>query len=67
MTPAGRPEIGGLYAAKPRPAVIVQDDLFDATSSMTVGPMTSTLLDAPLMRIRITGGKGPTSAPELAG
>jgi mRNA interferase MazF len=47
---------GGVYAAKPRPAVIVQDDLFDATSSVTVAPMTSTLLDAPLMRIRITGG-----------
>lgn len=47
---------GSAYAAKPRPAVIVQDDLFDATSSVTVAPMTSTLLDAPLMRIRITGG-----------
>jgi mRNA interferase MazF len=47
---------GGVYAAKPCPAVIVQDDLFDATSSVTVAPMTSTLLDAPLMRIRITGG-----------
>ena len=46
----------GVYAAKPRPAVIVRDDLFDATSSVTVAPMTSTLLDAPLMRIRITGG-----------
>ncbi len=49
---------GGVYAAKPRPAVIVQDDLFDATSSVTVAPMTSTLLDAPLMRIRIAGGEG---------
>lgn len=49
---------GGVYAAKPRPAVIVQDDLFDATSSVTVAPMTSTLVDAPLMRIRIAGGEG---------
>lgn len=49
---------GGVYASKPRPAVIVQDDLFDATSSVTVAPMTSTLLDAPLMRIRISGGVG---------
>lgn len=48
---------GGVYAAKPRPAVIVQDDLFDATSSVTVAPMTSALLDAPLMRIRIAGGE----------
>ena len=52
---------GGGYAAKPRPAVIVQDDLFDATSSLTVAPMTSTLLDAPLMRIRIHGGNGRLS------
>ncbi|WBP95684.1 type II toxin-antitoxin system PemK/MazF family toxin [Mycolicibacterium neoaurum] len=49
---------GGVYAAKPRPAAIVQDDLFGATSSVTVAPMTSTLLDAPLMRIRIAGGEG---------
>lgn len=49
---------GGVYASKPRPAVIVQDDLFDATTSVTVAPMTSTLLDAPLLRIRIGGGDG---------
>jgi mRNA interferase MazF len=36
--------------------VIVQDDLFDATSSVAVVPMTSSLLDAPLIRIRISGG-----------
>jgi mRNA interferase MazF len=52
---------GGVYAAKPRPAVIVQDDLFDATSSVTVVPMASTLLDAPLIRIRISGGDGQLS------
>lgn len=52
---------GGVYAAKPRPAVIIQDDLFDSTSSVTVAPMTSTLLDAPLMRIRIAGGDGRLS------
>ncbi len=52
---------GGVYATKPRPAVIVQDDLFDATSSVTVAPMSSTLLDAPLMRIRIAGGEGRLS------
>jgi mRNA interferase MazF len=53
--------VGGVYAAKPRPAVIVQDDLFDATSSVTLAPMTTTLLDAPLMRIRIGGGDGRLS------
>lgn len=52
---------GGVYAAKRRPAVIVQDDLFDATSSVTVAPMTTTLLDAPLIRIRISGGDGRIS------
>lgn len=39
---------GGVYVTKPHPAVIVQDDLLDATSSVTVAPMSSTLLDAPL-------------------
>jgi mRNA interferase MazF len=52
---------GGVYASKPRPAVIVQDDLFDATNSVTVAPMTRILLDAPLMRIRIGGGTGRLS------
>ena len=32
---------GGVSAAEPRPAVIVQDDLFDATSSVIVAPMTN--------------------------
>ena len=44
---------GGVYASKPRPALIVQDDVFDATASVTVAPLTSTLTDAPLLRIRI--------------
>lgn len=52
---------GGVYATKPRPVVILQDDLFDATSSVTVAPMSGTLLDAPLMRIRISGGDGRIS------
>ena len=45
---------GGLYAKKPRPALIVQDDRFDATDSLTVCPFTSTTVDAPLLRVRIT-------------
>lgn len=52
---------GVAYATKPRPAVIVQDDLFDGTRSVTVAPMSSTLLDAPFMRIRIAGGDGRLS------
>ena len=46
---------GGVYASKPRPALIVQDDLFAATDSVTVAPLTSTLTDAPLLRVRVPG------------
>lgn len=45
---------GGVYASKPRPALIVQDDRFDATDSLTVCPFTSTALDAPLLRVPVT-------------
>jgi len=44
---------GGVYASKPRPAVIVQDDRFDATDSLTVCPFTSTEVDAPLLRVQV--------------
>jgi mRNA interferase MazF len=44
---------GGVYAKKPRPALIVQDDRFDATSSLTVCPFTSTEVDAPLLRVPV--------------
>jgi mRNA interferase MazF len=43
----------GAYAGKPRPVVIVQDDHFDATSSVTVCPLTTNPVDAPLVRIPI--------------
>lgn len=45
---------GGVYASKPRPALIIQDDGFAMTESVTVMPLTSSLLDAPLLRVRIT-------------
>jgi mRNA interferase MazF len=39
---------------KPRPAVVVQSDLFNATHhSVAVCPITSQLVDAPLFRIGI--------------
>ena len=41
------------YAGKPRPAVILQDDAFDATASITVCPFTTHAVDAPLMRLPI--------------
>jgi len=47
---------GGVYASRPRPAVIVQDDLFDLTESVTVAPLTTTLTDAPLLRLRVPAG-----------
>ena len=43
----------GIYIGKPRPVVIVQDDRFDATASITVCPLTTNPLDAPLTRIDV--------------
>ncbi len=39
------------YAGKPRPVVIVQDDRFAATASITTCPFTSDTTDAPLLRL----------------
>jgi mRNA interferase MazF len=44
---------GADYAGKPRPAVIVQDDSFAATGSVTVCPFTTDPTDAPLFRLLI--------------
>ncbi len=44
---------GGVYAGKPRPALVVQDDRFDATDSLTVCPFTTTEVDAPLLRVPV--------------
>lgn len=41
------------YVGKPRPVVIVQDDRFDATDSVTVCACTTDSTDAPLFRLRI--------------
>jgi mRNA interferase MazF len=41
----------GAYTGKPRPAVIVQDDRFDATASVTICALTSDPTDAPLFRL----------------
>ena len=38
-------------AGKPRPIVIVQDDRFDATASITICAFTSDPTDAPLFRL----------------
>ena len=44
---------GGVYASKPRPVVIVQDDRFDATESIVVVPMTTHTVEAVLIRVPI--------------
>ncbi|MGH3563182.1 MAG: type II toxin-antitoxin system PemK/MazF family toxin [Mycobacterium sp.] len=43
----------GAYSGKPRPVLIVQDDRFDATNSVTVCPLTTDPVEAPLTRIAI--------------
>jgi mRNA interferase MazF len=48
-TVAGGPD----YAGKPRPAVVLQDDAFDVTASITICPFTTHALDAPLMRLPV--------------
>lgn len=44
---------GSDYAGKPRPAVIVQDDRFDATASVAICAFTSDPTDAPLFRLLV--------------
>ncbi len=44
---------GGDYAGKPRPAVVVQDDRFERTRSISVCAFTSDSTDAPLIRVLI--------------
>ncbi len=50
-------------AGKPRPAMIVQDDAFDATASVTVCPFATHELDAPLMRLAVA----PSTSNGLTG
>lgn len=42
------------YAEKPRPVVIIQDDRFDATDSVTICAFTTDPTEAPLLRIPIS-------------
>jgi mRNA interferase MazF len=44
---------GKNYVGKPRPAVIVQDDSFDATDSITICAFTTDETDAPLFRLPV--------------
>lgn len=48
----------GAYTGKPRPALIVQSDLFNPThQSVTLCPITSDCIDAPLFRIPLPPGE----------
>jgi len=54
------------YAGKPRPAVILQDDRFDATQSITICAFTTDPTEAPLFRLVVepnqtNGLKAPCS------
>ncbi|MTE00099.1 type II toxin-antitoxin system PemK/MazF family toxin [Paracoccus sp. YIM 132242] len=46
---------------KPRPALVIQSDLFPGTATVTVLLVTSTLVDAPLIRLTLA----PSSANGL--
>jgi mRNA interferase MazF len=41
------------YAGKPRPMVVLQDDRFDATASITICAFTTDPIEAPLFRLLI--------------
>lgn len=44
---------------KPRPALVVQSDLFNEThASVTLAPVTSTIVDAPLFRLTLEPSSG---------
>jgi mRNA interferase MazF len=43
----------GTYSGKPRPVVVIQDDRFNATASVTVVPFTTSDVEAPLLRIPV--------------
>jgi mRNA interferase MazF len=45
------------FAGKPRPAVILQDDRFDSTDSITICAFTTDPTDAPLFRLPVEPSK----------
>jgi len=47
---------GKHYASKPRPVLVVQDDRFDATDSITIRPITTDPTEIPLLRIPLSPG-----------
>ena len=48
----------GAYTGKPRPALVVQSDAFNEThASITICPITSDCVDAPLFRVSLPAGR----------
>ena len=43
----------GDYGGKPRPAVVVQSELFEETGSIAVCPLTTQATGAPLLRVAV--------------
>ncbi len=43
---------------KPRSALVIQSDLFEALATVTLLPLTSTLIDAPIFRITLMPDAG---------
>jgi len=58
---------GAPYAGKPRPAVIVQEDRFTVTESITLCAVTTDPTDAPLLRMLVepTDRNGLKSASRM--
>lgn len=49
--------VKGAYSGKPRPALVVQSDMFNDThASLTVCPITTECIDAPLFRVSVPPG-----------
>lgn len=58
----------GPYTSKPRPALVIQSDLYNGThASITICPVTADLIDAPLFRIPLPAGArtGLTAASQV--
>lgn len=48
----------GAYTGKPRPALVVQADAFNPThASVTICPITTACIDAPLFRVDVPSGE----------
>ena len=54
-------------AGKPRPALVIQTDHFANLPTLIVLPLTSTILDLPLVRVTVEPDPEDRTAPPLAG